>query len=291
MTKVHDRIDPPPLMFRPSERPVNRGSNQGSHEGPVDETLQRQQITIGKAAPTSVNEPRAPYQQDVTPSKGLDCGLHMAMIAGVVVGALGLGWLCLSNWYLRNFADRAAIHAIVERIVRAESDGDPNARNKRSSATGAAQFLEGTWLDLIRAHRPDLARRNEKEALDLRYEPELAREITTRFAERNARFLRERGFPVTPGTLYLSHFAGPAGAAAVLSAAEGADAASIMANADATGRTTREKIVKANPFLARFTAANLKNWSDRKIDAEPTDGARRKLTINAVRLAARQQPN
>ena len=104
-------------------------------------------------------------------------------------------------------------------------------------------------------------------------------------------FCGSGAFLLTPGTLYLSHFAGPAGAAAVLSAAEGADAASIMANADATGRTTREKIVKANPFLARFTAANLKNWSDRKIDAEPTDGARRKPTINAVRLAARQQPN
>jgi hypothetical protein len=287
MTKVHDRIDPPPLMFWPSERPVNQGSSQVSHEGPLDETLRRQQIAIDRAAPTSVNELRAPSPQDETPSNGVDCGLHIAMIAGVVIGALGLGWLCLSTWYLRDLADKGAIHGIVERIVRAESNGDPNARNKRSSATGAAQFLEGTWLDLIRAHRPDLARRNEKDALELRYKPELAREITARFAERNARFLRERGLPVTPGTLYLSHFAGPAGAAAVLSAAESADAASIMASADATGRTTREKIVKANPFLARFTAANLKNWSDRKIDAKPTDGARRKLTIDAVRLAAR----
>jgi len=38
-----------------------------------------------------------------------------------------------------------------------------------------------------------------------------------------------------------------------------------MATADATGRTKREKIVKANPFLERFTVADLRNWADRKM--------------------------
>jgi hypothetical protein len=46
---------------------------------------------------------------------------------------------------------------------------------------------------------------------------------------------------------------------------EDADAALIMANADATGRTKREKIIKANPFLERFTVADLRNWADRKM--------------------------
>src|SRR6516162_1987387 len=52
----------------------------------------------------------------------------------------------------------ATIDAVVERIIGVESDGDPNATNKRSSATGLGQFLDETWLDMIRAHRPDLAR-------------------------------------------------------------------------------------------------------------------------------------
>jgi anti-sigma factor RsiW len=38
-----------------------------------------------------------------------------------------------------------------------------------------------------------------------------------------------------------------------------------MATADATGRTKREKIIKANPFLERFTVADLRNWADRKM--------------------------
>ena len=70
---------------------------------------------------------------------------------------------------------------------------------------------------------------------------------------------------MTPGTLYLAHFAGGAGAVAILSAMEDADAALVMATADTKGRTKREKIVKANPFLGRFTVADLRNWADRKM--------------------------
>ena len=158
------------------------------------------------------------------------------------------------------------IDAVVEQIISVESNGDPNAKNKRSSAMGLGQFLDETWLVLIRAHRPDLAKgRSEGDMLELRRDAIVARELTTRFTERNAHVLRKRGLRVTPGTLYLAHFAGAAGAIAILSALEGADAASTMASADATGRTKREKLVKANPFLERFTVADLKSWADRKM--------------------------
>jgi hypothetical protein len=105
--------------------------------------------------------------------------------------------------------------------------------------------------------------------LELRRDANLAREITARFTEANAEMLRKRSLPVTPGTLYLAHFAGGAGAVAILSALEQADAASIMASADATGRTSREKLIKANPFLERFTIADLKSWADRKMRVRP----------------------
>jgi hypothetical protein len=101
--------------------------------------------------------------------------------------------------------------------------------------------------------------------LELRRDAGLTREITMRFTQQNAAMLRKRGLPVTPGTLYLAHFAGGAGAVAILSSLEGADAASVMADADATGRTKREKIIKANSFLERFTVADLRSWADRKM--------------------------
>jgi hypothetical protein len=132
-------------------------------------------------------------------------------------------------------------------------------------ARRAGQFLDQTWLWLIRVHRPELARGSEREALELRRDPTLAREITLRLAEHNASLLHARGLPVTPGTLYLSHFAGGAGAVALLAAPDTADAAAIMASADATGRTTRAKIVNANPFLQRFTVTDLKSWADRRM--------------------------
>ena len=197
--------------------------------------------------------------------------LQPLIFIGVFLTAFSSGWLGGSYSYsppdsLEQPSAGAAIDAVVERIIGAESGGDPNAKNKRSSATGLGQFLDETWLDMIRGHRPDLAKgRSQDEILELRRDAKVAREITARFTERNAGMLRKRGLPVTPGTLYLAHFAGGAGAVAILSAMENADAALVMATADATGRTKREKLVKANPFLERFTVADLRNWADRKM--------------------------
>ncbi|MGI9400559.1 MAG: hypothetical protein ACR2O0_04830 [Rhizobiaceae bacterium] len=161
--------------------------------------------------------------------------------------------------------DRDNANPVVSKIIQVESNGCTNAKNKRSTASGPGQFIEATWLNLIRKHRPDLAHLPRKKLLDLRHDMELSREMTARFAEGNAKVLRRYGQAVTPGTLYLSHFAGSAGAVAILTAEETADAATIMAGADASGRITRDKIVNANPFLREFTIADLKVWADRKM--------------------------
>jgi hypothetical protein len=188
------------------------------------------------------------------------------LLAASVPGLVGgLDWQRILDAQLHERAGTGALNMVVDRIIDAESGGDPNAKNKRSSATGAAQFLDQTWIEMVRTHRPDLIKRSQGEILDLRRDLALAREITIRFAERNAAVLRARCLPVTRGTLYLSHFAGGAGAVAILSAPEHADAAAIMASADTTGRTTREKIVNANPFLAGFTVGDLKRWADGKM--------------------------
>ena len=189
----------------------------------------------------------------------------------MLLAALGFVWFGASHGY-RYFDRRdeltgpVAINAVVERIIEVKSNGDPNAKNSHSSATGLGQFVNETWLDLIRTYRPDLARgRSESETLKLRREAQIAREIITRFVQRNAAMLRQRGLPVTAGTIYLAHFAGGAGAVAILSAPEKADAAFVMASGDASGRTKREQIIKANPFLEHFTVADLKIWADRKM--------------------------
>ena len=172
--------------------------------------------------------------------------LRRRIIIGVLLTAFGFGWLGGYDVYWppdsqREEAAGPTIDAVVERIIGIESHGDPNAKNKRSSATGLGQFLDETWLDMIRAHRPDLAKgRSQDEILELRRDAKVARE-------------------------HLAHFAGGAGAVAILSAMENADAALVMATADATGRTKRQNIIRANPFLERFTVADLRNWADRKM--------------------------
>jgi hypothetical protein len=186
----------------------------------------------------------------------------------LVIAALALAWVGGTHFVANGppLFGNGAVKAVVERIITVESGGDSNARNKRSSATGAGQFLDETWLEMIRTYRRDLVGgRSEKEILELRLDPELTRAIMMRLVEQNAAMLKKRGLPVTPGTLYLTHFAGPAGAAAVLSVSENADAASLMASADATGRTTREKLVNANPFLQELTVGDLKSWANRKM--------------------------
>jgi hypothetical protein len=223
--------------------------------------------TIPEVRPPTRAEAFQPLSQKrtlATPAAGLAAACVLAAAGGWhFTTAPGACWLTVPKHDAA--LGREAANVVARRIVVVESSGDASARNTRSSATGAGQFLDGTWLEMIRAYRPDLGARAEAEILDLRYDPEVSREMVARFAEKNAAMLGRRCLPVTPGTLYLSHFAGGGGAVAVLSAPETADAAATMAEADSTGRTTREIIVTANPFLADFTIADLKRWADRKM--------------------------
>ena len=229
-------------------------------------------LEMPEASPALVKEPGAPNEGERRVGCVCRSLLHSLIFIGAFLTTFSSGWIGGSDSSSPPDSRReeptavAPIDRVVERIIGVESGGDPNAKNKRSSATGLGQFLDETWLDMIRAYRPDLAKgRSQEEILELRRDAKIAREITARFTERNAGMLRKRGLPVTPGTLYLAHFAGGAGAVAILSAMEDDDAALIMAAADATGRTKREKIIKANPFLERFTVADLRNWADRKM--------------------------
>jgi hypothetical protein len=155
---------------------------------------------------------------------------------------------------------------IVNRIILAESNGR-QIQNERSSAAGPAQFLAGTWLELMREYRPDLTKgRSQAEVLAMRSDAQLARDLTKRSLQQHIALLKRNDLPVTPSTLYLGHFAGSTGAVAVLLAPKSANAALVLASADPSGKTPREKIVAANPFLARFTAGDLQEWAARRME-------------------------
>jgi len=224
--------------------------------------------------PPAVNAPSNPPTPAVIwlPPPPQDPGRTQAgiAVAAAVVAVLGLALIAGANIFhifdaRGPLTGRAAVDSVISRILTVESGGH-DVKNRHSSAAGPAQFLDDTWLEMIHAYRPDLVKgRTRAQLLALRDQPHLAREIALRFAQRNAALLHRRGLPVTAGTLYLAHFAGPAGAAALLKAPPHADAAGVMAMADASGKASRTQIVKANPFLDDYTVTDIRRWADRKM--------------------------
>ncbi len=67
---------------------------------------------------------------------------RLALVTIVLIGALGLGWVYRSTLntllYLEEpqVTDRAAMDAMIKRIIDADSNGDPNAKNEHLNETG-----------------------------------------------------------------------------------------------------------------------------------------------------------
>ena len=94
----------------------------------------------------------------------------------------------------------------LNKIITIESGGDPKAKAKTSSATGLFQFIDDTWLDMIKRYRPDLTRGKSKaQILALRKDPTTSIEMGAHFTEENAATL---GAGYADGDLYLAHFLG-----------------------------------------------------------------------------------
>lgn len=147
---------------------------------------------------------------------------------------------------------------VVDRIIGVESGGNANAKNPNSSATGLGQFIDSTWMDTVKAHRPDiLAGRSTEEVLELRKDPSLAREMTQYLIDDNKAFLRNQGIAASDGDTYLAHFLGPRGAAQVIKADPSAPVGDVVGQA----------VVNANSFLKGMTTAQVRAWADKKMGA------------------------
>jgi hypothetical protein len=153
----------------------------------------------------------------------------------------------------------------VDKVITAESSGNAQARpcdaktgKLLSSAYGAGQFVETTWLEMIRTHRPDLAARSDEDLLDLRGDFALSREMTVKFTEENRTFLIKHGFDPTDAALYLAHFAGRTGAVKLLKAHRDTPVEKILS----------PEAIEANQFLKGQTPATLYAWAGMKMDVE-----------------------
>jgi hypothetical protein len=135
------------------------------------------------------------------------------------------------------------------KTMGAESSGNPNAKNPRSSATGLFQFTSGTWKSMMRKH-PELGL-----TADGRTDPAQQKRAMEKFTQGNLASLKKAGLPVTNGTLYLAHFAGDGGAKALLRADARTPVEQVLG----------PKAVAANPFLKGKTAGWTIKWAERKM--------------------------
>lgn len=143
-------------------------------------------------------------------------------------------------------------------IVGLESGGNDAATNSTSSATGAGQFLNSTWLQLVKAEKPELASgKSDAELLALRTDGALSRQMVAAYREQNSRELRAAGVTVNAVNVYAAHHFGPDGAVAFAKASNDTPMSSIL-NADA---------IAANKYLQGKTKADvLGNWQRRGLD-------------------------
>lgn len=117
----------------------------------------------------------------------------------------------------------------------AESSFNPTAKAKTSSATGLYQFIESTWLSMVKTHgdkyglgeyadkidmkngKPCVEDCDRDEILNLRNDPEIAALMAGEFTADNRNFLKRNvGGKIGSTELYFAHFMGAGGAAKFL---------------------------------------------------------------------------
>lgn len=122
-----------------------------------------------------------------------------------------------------------------------ESSFRPNVKAKTSSATGLFQFVENTWLQMVKEKGPELGlgdyssfilkgKNNRfsvsdpglrKEILDLRKDPELSALMAGALTQQNESHVQSRiGRTPTSGELYMAHVLGASGASKLIELAE-----------------------------------------------------------------------
>ena len=142
-----------------------------------------------------------------------------------------------------------------QKLFAAESGGRANAKNTETTASGKAQFIEGTW-DMFgksaigREIRGALAL-GSRAWYNLRNDSRIAEIATEWYFGENRKTLTDAGVPWNNMTAYLAHFAGPQGAIALYTADPGITAAEALRRGGV--KNWREKVRK-NPAILGGTA-------------------------------------
>jgi hypothetical protein len=156
-------------------------------------------------------------------------------------------------------APEAAFEVFLDRLMRAESGGQDDAANPRSTALGPFQFIKSTFIEVVRRHFADeVAAFDDEEVLALRTNRAFARRAASAFCKDNIAFMIEQGLNPTFGHLRLAFLVGPSAAARLLQATPTTPVSEILGNAAVT----------ANPFMKGMSAADLIARTGRDVDSD-----------------------
>jgi hypothetical protein len=176
----------------------------------------------------------------------------------------------------------AAFDTFLNRLMRAESGGNDNAANPRSTALGPFQFIKTTFVETTRRHfAAEIAAMTDEQVLALRTDPAFSRRAAAAYCKDLAVALREQGLSPNYTHLRLAFLVGPAAAARVMQA-ESSTAVSVLLG---------PAVVRANPFMTGMTVAGLMARAAR--DLRDRDGADAPAPVArppAVRIAAAISP-
>jgi hypothetical protein len=189
----------------------------------------------------------------------MSAGLFACMLSGGAAAMTETAAATSTTTEVAIGAPDAAFDAFLDRLMRSESNGQDTAKNPRSTALGAFQFIKSTFLDVMRRHFPaDIVNMNETDILALRTDRGFARRAAQAFTKENLDYLADRGLKPTFGHLRLAFLLGRVGAARVLEAPPAKPVTEIL----------DDKVVAANPFMRRMSAADLIDRAHRDVGTE-----------------------
>lgn len=98
----------------------------------------------------------------------------------------------------------------LRKLAFVESGNNPKAKAKTSSATGAHQFIDGTWQDMSKKY-------NLGYGLEDRYDPKKSEQVAKLYTQENESYLKPIvGRELNDAERYLGHFLGAGGASNLL---------------------------------------------------------------------------
>jgi hypothetical protein len=156
-------------------------------------------------------------------------------------------------------APEAQFEIFLDRLMRAESNGQDDAANPRSTALGPFQFIKSTFIEVARRHfASEVLALDDDTVLALRTNRVFARRAASAFCRDNIAFMIEQGLNPTFGHLRLAFLVGPSAAVRLLQATPTTPVSEIVG----------EAAITANPFMKGMSAADLIARSSRDVGTD-----------------------